>query len=241
MTNQVIISKETIKRLVKDVKELKNNSLGSHGIFYEHDDSDILKGRAVIIGSEKTPYFAGFYFFLFKFPSDYPFSPPYVTICSNGDKIRMNPNLYTNGKVCISILNTWSGEQWSSCQSISSVLLNLKTLLCADPFLNEPGVTKLNREFENYTKIIEYKNIEICIFHMIKKNKPYYNNEFDCFEKIIHESFESNCEKVKEFILSKIQENPQPQTIHHRFYSMDVVIDYQKLLLSFPDSVTMKA
>ena len=46
-------------------------------------------------------------------------------------------NLYKNGKVCISLLNTWQGEQWSSCQNISTILLNLVALLNNTPLLND--------------------------------------------------------------------------------------------------------
>ena len=44
---------------------------------------------------------------------------------TNDGKTRFNPNLYRNGKVCISLLNTWKGEQWTSCQTIESILLSL--------------------------------------------------------------------------------------------------------------------
>ena len=56
-----------------------------------------------------------------KFTTDYPHSPPQVTYWTNGDNIRFNPNLYKCGKVCVSLLNTWRGDQWTSCQTISSV------------------------------------------------------------------------------------------------------------------------
>ena len=79
----------------------------------------------MIVGPSETPYFGGFYFFEFKYPGDYPHSPPEVIYKTNGDNIRFNPNLYVNGKVCISLLNTWRGEQWTSCQTITTVLLNL--------------------------------------------------------------------------------------------------------------------
>jgi ubiquitin-conjugating enzyme E2 Z len=151
----VVITKETIRRLLKDVKEMMTNPLTDNGIYYIHDDEDMLKGYALIIGPSETPYFGGNYLFELNFPTDYPHSPPKVTFCTNGDGVRFNPNLYTSGKVCISLLNTWRGEQWTSCQTISTVLLNLCTLLNNEPFLNEPGVTKTHHDFAKYNKIIE--------------------------------------------------------------------------------------
>jgi ubiquitin-protein ligase len=157
----ITIKKETIQRLIKDVKQLKKYPLHDNNIYYLHDEENILKGYALIIGSSDTPYFGGYYFFELNYPQDYPHSPPKVIFVTNGDNIRFNPNLYTSGKVCISLLKTCRGDQWTSCQTISSVLLTLGTLLCKNPLLNEPGISIYHRDFNNYTKIIEYKNMSI--------------------------------------------------------------------------------
>ena len=135
------ISRETVHRLIRDVKQIMKSPLHDNGIFYEHDEADMLKGYAMIIGPEDTPYYGGYYMFELTFPSNYPHSPPVLTYLTNGDNIRFNPNLYKTGKVCISILNTWRGDQWTSCQNISSVLLSLCMVLFKDPMLNEPGIT----------------------------------------------------------------------------------------------------
>ena len=59
----ITITKETIKRLVKDVKELIKTPLTSHGIYYKHNNEDMLRGQAMIIGPSDTPYEHGYYFF----------------------------------------------------------------------------------------------------------------------------------------------------------------------------------
>ena len=89
-----IIKKETIQRLLKDVKQIIKHPLTDNGIFYSHDDSNMMEGYALIIGPRETPYFGGFYFFKFVFPCDYPFSPPKVTYMTNDGTTRYNPNLY---------------------------------------------------------------------------------------------------------------------------------------------------
>jgi ubiquitin-conjugating enzyme E2 Z len=185
--SKLTISKESITRLLQDVKNILKNpeSLNDNGIYYLHDDVDILKGYALIVGTENTPYFGGYYFFEFNYPSDYPYSPPKVIFKTNGDNIRFNPNLYATGKVCISILNTWRGDQWSSCQTISSVLLTLCTLFCNLPLLNEPGVEMTHTDLHKYTKIIQYKNIEIAILKNIQRQPniyPFYSHHEDLEE-----------------------------------------------------------
>ena len=48
-----IMSKDSRKRLQKDIIDIIKNPLTEHGIYYTHDDSDMLKGYAVIFGEVK--------------------------------------------------------------------------------------------------------------------------------------------------------------------------------------------
>jgi ubiquitin-conjugating enzyme E2 Z len=231
MTN--FVSKETIHRLLKDIKNIITNPLIENGIYYIHDDADMLKGYALIIGPEDTPYFGGNYFFEINYPIDYPYSPPKVKYCTNGNNIRFNPNLYKCGKVCISLLNTWKGEQWTSCQTISTILLTLCTLLCKDPLLNEPGVDKNNGDFINYTNIIEYANIDVAICDIINKKKEVYLLFFDLFSFIIKENFLKNHDKLLLFLEKKMDENKYKKNITTVFYLLNAHIDYKGLIEKF--------
>lgn len=61
--------------------------------------------------------------------------------------LRLNPNLYEDGKVCLSLLNTWTGkgnEVWDpSSSSILQVLVSLQGLvLNSRPYFNEAGYDK---------------------------------------------------------------------------------------------------
>ena len=60
------ISKDAITRLLKDVRQMLKHPLTDNNIYYIHDDTDILKGYALIIGPSDTPYFGGYYFFEFN-------------------------------------------------------------------------------------------------------------------------------------------------------------------------------
>ena len=225
------ISKETISRLLKDVKQILKTPLIENGIYYIHDDTDMLKGYALIIGPSDTPYFGGNYFFELNYPSDYPHSPPKVKYWTNGNNVRFNPNLYVCGKVCISLLNTWRGDQWTSCQTISTVLLTLCTLLCKDPLLNEPGVNNGHHDMTNYDEIIQYSNIDVAICDIINKKQSVFMPFFENFYPFIKENFLKNYDKLIEFAEKKNAEfNSESKEFRTGFYSMRILVDYNKVI-----------
>ena len=224
------INKETVKRLLKDVKDIIKNPLTEQGIYYSHDDSDMLKGYAMIIGPSETPYFGGFYFFELIYPTDYPFSPPKVKYCTNGNNIRFNPNLYVCGKVCISLLNTWRGEQWTSCQTISTVLLTLCTLLCSEPLLNEPGVSKGHPDLKSYNEIIQFSNLNVAVCDIISKKPGVYLPFFEIFYPIVKENFNKNYDTFIEFANKKLEKYKEPVVFRTGFYSMNVLVDYSIII-----------
>ena len=230
------IKKETIQRLLKDVKDIIKNPLTDNGIYYVHDEEDILKGYALIIGPSDTPYYGGNFFFEFNYPVDYPHTPPKVLYKTNDEMIRFNPNLYTCGKVCVSLLNTWRGDQWTSCQSISTVLLTLCTLLCKDPLLNEPGVAKGHHDLLNYNKIIEYKNIDIAILKIIQKIKPVYQDDFLEFYPFVLENFLKNSDNLIKYLEDKAAKETVKEIVTG-FYGMKVKIDYPNLLIKFKNTI----
>lgn len=227
-SSNICLSRETVMRLLKDVKEIIKSPLTSHGIYYHHNESDMLKGKALIIGPKGTPYENGFYLFDFIFPINYPHSPPKVTFCTHDGVTRFNPNLYINGNVCLSILNTWNGEQWTGCQTISSVLLALCTILNDSPLLNEPGITKNHRDYNNYNTIIEYKNISIAIHSIL--SKQYASEKFPEFIDIMKNSFINNYDTIIEKINKNIEiMNSGTIEIKTALYDMSFNINYNKL------------
>jgi len=221
-----IIKKETIQRLLKDVKQIIKHPLTDNGIFYSHDDSNMMEGYALIIGPRETPYFGGFYFFKFVFPCDYPFSPPKVTYMTNDGTTRYNPNLYKCGKVCVSILNTWSGDKWSACQSINSILLTLCSLLNEAPLENEPGHTKKSTDFIPYQQSIEFSNIDFAICEIINRTNNKIPHPFDLFYPFMKEMFIKNYTILLEFVESKKDEHGERIV---KIYNMNTFIDYVKL------------
>lgn len=125
------------KRIMKDLENVQ--ALKEHGIYVVPDDADMRHVYALILGPEDSAYEGGLFFFDIRFPEDYPFQSPRVTFMTCDGRTRFHPNLYVEGKVCLSILGTWSGPSWTTTMTLSTVLLSIQTLLDNDPLRHEPG------------------------------------------------------------------------------------------------------
>ncbi|XP_023535063.1 uncharacterized protein LOC111796600 [Cucurbita pepo subsp. pepo] len=133
-------SKKWTKKIQDDWKILQNDL--PETIFVRVYESRMDLMRAVIIGAQGTPYHDGLFFFDIFFPSAYPDLPPHVYYHSKG--LRLNPNLYNCGKVCLSLLNTWRGsgnENWvPGMSTMLQVLVSIQGLILnTKPYFNEPG------------------------------------------------------------------------------------------------------
>lgn len=227
---KIIISQDTVKRIIKDVKDIINNKeeFKKNGIYYKHDEENVLKGYIMIIGPQNTPYQFGYYFFEILFSYDYPFTPPKVVYYTNDGITRFNPNLYINGKVCLSILNTWRGEQWTSCQTLRSILLTIVSILNNEPLTNEPGIKNTHKDFENYNKIITFKNLYFCIYkQLIKNNIP---ESFKIFYNEMKEEYNTNYKNIIEIIKELYNKNSKEEIIQTGTYNLNCKIDYKLLL-----------
>lgn len=107
------------------------------------DRLDLLS--VMIEGPKATPYEDGLFLFDIQLGQDYPSAPPmchYISYCSD----RLNPNLYEDGKVCVSLLGTWSGrgtEMWGPNSTLLQVIVSIQGLILVDePYFNEAGYEK---------------------------------------------------------------------------------------------------
>jgi ubiquitin-protein ligase len=155
-------------------------ALASEGIYYKPHDTDITKGTALLIGPADTPYYGGYYFFSIEFPTDYPFSPLRVRSLTQDGVTRFNPNMYKDGKVCLSILNTWhDGPQWSGVQSLESVLrVILSDVLSGNPLENEPAFRNCRGSADalKYNRMIMHANLGII--HRMLTRPPSFAEPF---------------------------------------------------------------
>jgi ubiquitin-protein ligase len=220
------------RRILIDIKSVienkpKDNWDKVSTYYYQEDETNIMKGHFMLMGVENSPYYGGFYFFEHTFPDNYPFSPPIWKFLTNDGRTRFNPNLYqtiANGKVCLSILNTWGESSWSQVQRLSSVVETIRTHLFHDkPLINEPGYSEKDPMNDIYNRMITYQNLNFNIYSNIV-NTPTYAKPF---LQIMKDNFCTNKEYFQKYIDDNKHYHLKSESI--RYDNQTIVYDFESL------------
>ena len=114
------------------------------GVYARTWENSIEIIRVLIVGPSGTPYALAPFVFDIKMHSNFPMEPPKAFFHSWTNGIgRVNPNLYEDGKVCLSLLGTWTAAEDSEAwvmgkSSILQVILSLLGLvLVKEPFYSK--------------------------------------------------------------------------------------------------------
>eukprot|EP01024_Parvocaulis_polyphysoides_P073435 TRINITY_DN9450_c0_g2_i5.p1 TRINITY_DN9450_c0_g2~~TRINITY_DN9450_c0_g2_i5.p1 ORF type:complete len:357 (+),score=60.43 TRINITY_DN9450_c0_g2_i5:2-1072(+) len=194
-------------RLAKEFAGLDNglpiNPCSSIFVCCDSSKNDLW--RVLIVGPEDTPYSCGCFIFDVGFPENYPNAPPKVLLKTTGQgTVRFNPNLYNNGKVCLSLLGTWSGRQGESWDSNSSsviqVVISIQSLILVDdPYFNEPGYeassSRSISQSEQYSRNIRIQTMRFAILDMLKNPPAEFAEVIKLHYKLRKEYLLENCKK----------------------------------------------
>jgi len=166
-------------RIQNDLRSLKKTPLD--GVYVElQDDSNMFEWKIWFEGPKDTPFSCGIYEAKMKFPENYPESPPELAISSE----FWHPNVYEDGKLCISILHT-PGEdplndgetemmRWLPTHSFSTIFNSFLSIL-DDPGgapANVDANAQYNRDRAAYIKKVQHlaaKARDKCTAELIKK------------------------------------------------------------------------
>ena len=139
------LTSNQVSRLQKEFQILKKSiSLNKEAsIFFCIQKNNVNKIKFMISGPKNTPYEYGLLIFDMTMTSAFPSAPPHVNFSNHGSK-RFNPNLYNCGKVCLSLLGTWTGdkgESWNiNTSTFNQLLISIQSQILVDePCFNEPG------------------------------------------------------------------------------------------------------
>lgn len=167
---------QSIIRITKELSDLQRHSDLSLAVACR--DANVRSVRALIVGPHETPYEFGFFEFSFKFGKEYPRKSPSVNATTtNGGRCRFNPNIYSSGLVCLSILGTWRGErgeEWSAAQGLESILISIQSLMSSNPYENEPGYEGANdtgakNEQKAYVQKIRHETLRISVIQRLEE------------------------------------------------------------------------
>lgn len=143
--SQVSVTPSTFMRRIAKEHKILRSSLPP-GIFVRTWESRLDLLRVLVIGPIDTPYEYAPFVIDFRIPPAYPNTPPEAFFHSwTQGHGPVNPNLYEDGKICLSLLGTWHtderNEGWSSNKStLLQVLVSIMGLvLVKEPYYNEAG------------------------------------------------------------------------------------------------------
>eukprot|EP00455_Lapot_gusevi_P008048 TRINITY_DN1346_c0_g1_i3.p1 TRINITY_DN1346_c0_g1~~TRINITY_DN1346_c0_g1_i3.p1 ORF type:complete len:880 (+),score=339.29 TRINITY_DN1346_c0_g1_i3:69-2642(+) len=129
-----------LSRIRQEMSSLMDNL--PEGIYVRIDEERFDVMRVLMQGPFETPYQNGLFLFDVYLPPQYPQKPPLVKFLTTGDNsFRFNPNLYSEGKVCLSLLGTWDGPGWDpNISTLLQVFISIQAMILNEtPIVNEPG------------------------------------------------------------------------------------------------------
>ncbi|KAH7546989.1 ubiquitin-conjugating enzyme E2 34 [Ziziphus jujuba] len=112
--------KSCVKRLQKEYRALCKEPV-SH-VVARPSPNDILEWHYVLEGSEGTPFAGGYYYGKIKFPPEYPYKPPGISMTTP------NGRFMTQKKICLS-MSDFHPESWNPMWSVSSILTGLLSFM----------------------------------------------------------------------------------------------------------------
>jgi len=194
-----------IVRLAQELADLSTALPIEHtnSIFVRCDQTRVDVMKALIMGSAGTPYGHGAFEYDIYFDDNYPSGPPKVNLETTGaGRVRFNPNLYSCGKVCLSLLGTWRGnatENWDpKLSTLLQVLVSLQAIIMSEEvYFNEPGyegeagTEEGERKNEAYCNIVRYCNIKFSMIDQLR-------NPSKGFETVIRRHFYLKKQEIME-------------------------------------------
>ena len=203
-----------LKRIERDIKDITKNP--PQGIFALPDEDNVGIMRVMITGPSGTPYHGGMFSFLTEFANDYPMKPPKVKCLTTGrNTVSFNPNIYANGKVCLSILGTWEGPGWSPVMNLSSVVVSIQSLMNEEPYRNEPGCEKASADtVRDYNYVIQHETIRVAVIDVMENLDTYheyfaeniktiFNQNYDHYIKVCKENMDLDGKSLNDSLVTK--------------------------------------
>ena len=155
-----------LRRLASEIAGFKEDPLPGVNVWPDENYATLV--HALVRGPEGTPYEGGLFHFVLYAKANYPHEAPLARLMTTGQgTVRFNPQFYTSGKVCLSILHTWPGPGWNPSFTLRVVLLQLQALMNDQPALNEPGVMIMSNP-EDYNAYLRHETLRVAVLGLLE-------------------------------------------------------------------------
>ncbi|XP_012450981.1 ubiquitin-conjugating enzyme E2 34 [Gossypium raimondii] len=166
--------KSCVKRLQKEYRALCKEPV-SH-VVARPSPNDILEWHYVLEGSEGTPFAGGYYYGKIKFPPEYPYKPPGITM------ITPNGRFMTQKKICLS-MSDFHPESWNPMWSVSSILTGLLSFMMD----NSPTTGSVNTTVTEKLRLAKTSLAFNCKNPTFRKLFPEYVDKHNKQQQLVSE------------------------------------------------------
>ena len=117
------------RKLLMDYRKFEEDAAGL-GILMRPGDTNMMICEAIIFGPDDTEWESGIFRLRMEFGDKYPVEPPKVKFLTP----MYHPNIYSDGKICLDILD----KAWTRAYGCVAILSSLQSLL-TDPNTESPA------------------------------------------------------------------------------------------------------
>ncbi|KAL6568342.1 Ubiquitin-conjugating enzyme E2 34 [Orobanche hederae] len=159
-------AKACVMRLQKEYRALCKEPVSN--VVARPLPNDILEWHYVLEGSQGTAFAGGYYYGKIKFPPEYPFKPPGISMTTP------NGRFMTQKKICLS-MSDFHPESWNPMWSVSSILTGLLSFMMD----NSPTTGSVSTTDEEKQRLAKTSLIFNCKIPTFRKLFPEYIEKYE--------------------------------------------------------------
>lgn len=131
------MSNPSRRRLLNDYKKYQREG-PSLGVIVKPRPENMMDCECIIMGPDDTEWEGGVFKLIMEFTDEFPSKPPKVKFITQ----MFHPNIYTDGKICLDILD----KSWTPIYDFNAILTSIQSLL-SDPNPDSPANQEAARLF----------------------------------------------------------------------------------------------
>lgn len=208
-------------------------------LFKSSQVDDVYYG--MITGPSDTPYHNGNILIEITFTDLYPFQPPNMKFTSFDSHVRIHPNLYANGYVCLSMINTWGENEYSPGLSLIKILRTIQSILTDNPIEGEPNHEQdKSANAMNYREMVRFDMLRLYVYRITMDHTLEQANQLIPYgvaqqvAPILRSRYLEHYSEYIEVLEKELKGQYNNQNLRANVYSdYNIKLDYAKLIKDF--------